>query len=121
MKLSQYLNESVKYYYSSNSRYKTFGEIAHDISVESENNTPEEIQFWKKKYNIKDDSLAVWVSPYKWVAYAYTQLASERERIFNKHIYKDDEINEYSSKEGFIIPESDDDDFGFIFIKRRQA
>ena len=76
------------------------------------------VQNWMRKYNVSENDLAIWVSPKKWVANRYNLLAEEWDKA--KYV-PESEMNVYEIKgnEGFIIPESDDGDEGYLFVFKR--
>ena len=122
---NQFINES---YYNSHGNYSTFAEI-RDIEVDERDNYPMEMfNEWQEKYNIKDDDKVIWVTNNKKRAYSYLLPPDYYDSILNmsdRQIKKalsregyDDSISEINEKDGFIIPESDDGDNGFLFVKK---
>ncbi len=125
-KFDKFINES---YYNSHGSWSTFAEI-RELEVDERGNLPrEEYDEWQEKYNIKDNDEAIWVTTNKKQAYAYMLPADYFEevhnmnyrqikRILRKEGYDDFDVVEISEKDGFIIPESEDGDNGFIFVRR---
>ena len=73
------------------------------------------IKRWMKKYNLRDDSRVIWISPDKRIANRYNLTASEWDSAID---IPEDEINviEINPADGKIILESDDGDNGFLFV-----
>ncbi len=97
-----------------------FGKMTMKQFIETEvmergNYTTADVQDWMRKYNLSMNDLAVWVSPLKWVANRYNLLAEEWDKA---RFIPESEMNVYEIKgnEGFIIPESDDGDEGYLFV-----
>lgn len=118
-----FINEN---YYNSHGKYSTFAEI-RDIEVnERENYTIEDFDEWQNKYNINDDDEAIWVTNRK-NAYSYlvpTEFWYEIRKSSIKDIERllkdydiEDTVVKINKKDGFIIPESDDGDNGYLFVK----
>lgn len=87
--------------------------------VELENYYEEDIEQWKKKYNINDNTKVIWVTKKKEDAYSYSLLSDEIDDFdFSK--VTDEEYTEtlqtISAEEGFIIPETDDGDGGYLYV-----
>lgn len=92
-------------YYNSHGQTTTFADI-WDVEVEErENYTDEQFATWAEKYGIDDDNMAIWV-------------VAKPEDVLR---YVDDieEAYTYTDEQGFIIPESDDGDGGFIFVFKK--
>ena len=108
----------IKNYYTTSGvmRFKEF----IDLEVnERKNYTRSEINNWMKKYNIDTSDWVIWVSPQKWVAWRYQELADyfdDTEYLKKQAEKHSDEIYKYTTKEGYIIPESDDGDDGYLFV-----
>jgi hypothetical protein len=126
--IDESLFSSQKKYYNSHGQFSSFHEI-RDIEVyDRENYTPEEFQAWQDKYEISDGDQVIWITDNKKQAYAYLLPADYHDEIHNMSIGKiksalkkediDDDIKEIKDK-GFIIPESDDGDNGYLFVKRK--
>lgn len=97
------INEYLKKYYNSHGQTMTW---KHMIEVEVDergNHTMQQIQQWQKKYGIKDTDKCIWVTKNKRDVQRYTKYT--RYTPF-----------EFDRNQGFIIPESDDGDNGFLFI-----
>jgi len=82
---------------------------------ERRNYTLEEVIRWIKKYHISSTSRLIWVSSNKAVAYKYGLLAKDWDRPLPVELTG---VREIRDDEGFIIPESDDGDEGFLFVFR---
>jgi hypothetical protein len=67
--------------------------------------TPEDILRWMEKYFLTLDDKVVWVSPDKDMCYRFNDTETQ-------------EIKHYTLSDGFIIPESDDSNNGFLMILR---
>ena len=125
-KFNTFINES---YYNSHGSYASWADI-RDIEVyDRENYTPEEFKEWQDKYDITDGDQVIWVTKNKKQAYAYLLPAdyhdtvlnmSDRQikMVLNKNGQNGDELTEIKETDGFIIPESDDGDGGYLFVKR---
>jgi len=133
-KFNSFIGESLfnkqKRYWNSHGQFAPFHEI-RDIEVyDRENYTPEEFDAWQEKYEITDGDMVIWVTDNKKQAYAYLLPADYHDEIHNmsfskvKRVMKEegideeDDVREIKDK-GFIIPESDDGDNGFLFVKRK--
>jgi hypothetical protein len=105
-----------KIYYTT-SGDQTLAEFIETEVKERGNYTSTEIKRWKKKYHLTDATRLIWVTPLKWRAFSYTLPASEMENA--KNIPENEmDVTEIKADEGFIIPESDDGDDGFVFVYR---
>lgn len=104
-------------WYNSHGRAVTFAEFIETEVEDRQNYTIQEIHNWRKKYNIQSWEECIWVTANKWIANSYNLLASEYERRYN---YKEQELEfvEIPATAGFIIPESEDGDEGFLLIYR---
>jgi len=120
-----FINERT--YYNSHGEYVPFYEIRELEVYERDNYPRETFDEWQKKYNIKDEDLCIWVTNSKKQAYTYLLPSAYHDDIIDKTdkeieqwIEREgiDEVYEINDKDGFIIPESDDGDNGFLFIKR---
>uniref|UniRef100_A0A6M3XIG7 Defence against restriction A C-terminal domain-containing protein n=1 Tax=viral metagenome TaxID=1070528 RepID=A0A6M3XIG7_9ZZZZ len=112
---------SAKSYYTSTE--PVFGKMTMKQFIETEikergNYTHAEVQNWIRKYNISENDLAIWVSPKKWVANRYNLLAEEWDKA-EKVPESEMSVYEIKGNEGFIIPESDDGDEGYLFVFKR--
>jgi hypothetical protein len=120
-----FINERI--YYNSHGVYAPFSEI-RELEVEERENYPKEtFDEWQKKYKIKDNDLCIWVTPSERQALTYLLDAeshdiimnmSEEEEKWGDSVELDLELAEIDDKDGFIIPESNDGDNGFLFVKR---
>jgi hypothetical protein len=116
-------------YYNSHGSWTTFSDLK-DIEANERGNYPiEDFNLWQSKYAIADDDLALWVSPNKLVVYRYLFTAEYWDDIADmnqsqiKRLARKEDIDidlyEVTDKEGFIIPESDDGEEGYIFIRNK--
>ena len=87
-------------YYNSFGRLTPFAEI-ENIEIDRENNTLDEFRAWREKYDVQDDSLAVWVT---------------RSLRTAKRWAEEGETTGIPRSAGFLILESDDGEDGFILI-----
>jgi len=121
-----FINERT--YYNSHGEYAPFYEIRELQVYERDNYPRETFDEWQKKYNIKDEDLCIWITKSKKQAYTYLLPAAYYDDIISKTDKEVEqwieregitsELYEINDKDGFIIPESDDGDNGFLFIKR---
>lgn len=118
--------EKPEKYYSSHGRLVPFSEIRKVEVDERENYDRAIFDEWQKKYNIKDDDQVLWVTPSKKVALTYMEEAEMHDEIMKM---TDDQVEKYleekgytpeeiDAKTGYIIPESDDGDMGFLFVNK---
>lgn len=121
-----FINERI--YYNSHGVYAPFSEI-RTLEVEERDNYPmKTFNDWQKKYNIKDDDQCIWVTPSQKQALTYLLDAESHDDIMNLNdedekkwgdmLEMDLDLAEINDKQGFIIPESDDGDNGYLFVKR---
>lgn len=102
-------------YYNSHGNIMSMSEFI-EIEVEDRSNySKEEIEEWINKYNIKEDDKVIWVTPKKWVANRYN-LSSEDWYKAEKVPEEQMNVFEFDDNQGFIIPESDDGDDGYLFV-----
>jgi hypothetical protein len=123
---SSFINERV--YYNSHGEYAPFHEIRELEVYDRENYTPDEFEKWQKKYEITDGDMCIWVTKSKKQAYTYLLPAQYHDDIMGMDEWEvkkwideegiEEELHEIDDKDGFIIPESDDGDDGFLFVKR---
>jgi hypothetical protein len=90
-----------------------------DIEVEErENYDIEDVNDWIKKYKIDTNDDLIWVALEPHIAARYQMGAEDWDNA--KEIYEENpgrfDIETINSKRGFIIPETDDGDDGFIFV-----
>lgn len=105
--------------YFTTSRPITMSEFV-EIEVEERGNYPiEEVRKWMRKYNLNNQSLVVWVSPKRYVAWRYQMLAEDWDNI--KKLKREAERNKDSITriKGDIIYESNDGDDGYLLIVER--
>ena len=105
----------IKTYYTT-SHSQTLKQFIEVEVKERENYTPDEINRWKAKYNLTNDTKVIWISPKKYVAYSYTLPAEEMNNAINVPESEMYDVKEIPADKGFIIPESDDGDDGFVFV-----
>ncbi len=109
-----------KMYYSSNPP-KTVFKFSEfiDVEIEERGNYPDmDTDAIKKKYGLTDNSEVIWVTPLKWMANRYN--LSEDEYDNAENIPEGEmSVYEYSSNQGFVIPETNDGDDGFLFVMDR--
>ena len=113
----------MKTYYSSHDGTSTWAEWWEKEVCERENYSAHEASKWAAKYHIRNDDIVKWVTPDKAVAMGYKLLPFDEGFLISK-----EELNEFvngalglwecDEMQGFIIPESDDGDDGFIFVFR---
>lgn len=102
-------------YYTSALKEFTFAEFVEREIDELENYPVSFSEEIKKKYSLSDTDKVIWVSPNPSIAWHYLLGASARwdtpasEIDFNR-------IQAFSNEDGFIIPETDDGDGGFLFV-----
>ena len=113
----------MKTYYSSHDGTSTWAEWWEKEVCERENYSAYEASKWAAKYHICNDDMVKWVTPDKAVALSYRLLPFDEGFIISKEelgylINGLLGLSEYSETQGFIIPESDDGDDGFIFVFR---
>jgi hypothetical protein len=116
-------------YYNSHGHAAPFSEIRELEVDERENNTREEYDMWQQKYNIEDTDRCIWVTPSKKQALTYLLPSEQHDDIMGMEEWEvkkyideeglDSEITELDSNTGFIIPESDDGDNGFLFVIKK--
>lgn len=116
--LSEHATDKVKKYFNSHGKDYSFAEFK-DIEVgDRENFEPDLIDEITKKYNLKDDDRVIWVTPDKRMAHRYNLASSEWDKI--QDIPNEElEAVEFSDKDGFIIPETDDGDNGFLMVLKK--
>jgi hypothetical protein len=109
-------------YYNSHGEIASWNEIK-DLEVsDRENYTTKQFNDWAKKYNIASSDKVLWVTPDKAMAHTYGQDAGIRDKILamsDKQLNDLGEIYKTDSSKGFIIPESDDGDNGYLFVIRK--
>lgn len=110
-------------YYSSNSSDGsfTFKQFVDSEIKEMRNYPNLNVNSVKKKYGITDRTKVIWVTLKKWIANRYNLLADD---YYNAENIPEDEMGdvyEYSSKNGFLITETNDGDEGFLYVWRNQS
>lgn len=108
---------SVKEYYSSHGvPYSIKGFIELEVK-DRQNYSLSEIRDWIRRYKVKRDSKMLWVSDKKWIANRYNL---DVDKWGAAHLIPENKMTvwTFTSKEGFIIPESCDGDDGYIFVFR---
>lgn len=113
--------EKIKVYFNSHGYDYSFKDFV-ELEVEERGNYSKEfVKKIKQKYNIKDTDRAIWVTPNKRVALSYYLTANMRDEILSSdtNISENDvKLAEFTDKDGFIIPETNDGDEGFLMILR---
>jgi ribosomal protein S18 acetylase RimI-like enzyme len=111
--------QEVKKYYNSHGKPYSFKEFVETEVEERGNYRKEFVDEIAKKYNISGDDKVIWVTPDKHIAHSYNLNADERDNV---HDIPEDELSvyEYSDKDGFIIPETDDEDDGYLMVLRKK-
>ncbi len=110
-------NNNVYYTTSSPMTIDEFIEIEVE---ERENYDIDDVNEWIVKYNIKPNTKIIWVALLPHIAARYEMGAEywdDAEEIYNENPY-DFNVKIISPNDGFLIPESDDGDEGFIFVYR---
>jgi len=115
----------MKTVFSSHGCTMSFAQL-REVEVDERDNYPnEELDAWKEKYNLDEDSPVIWVTPSKGMAISYGADLEDKDKILlmndnelNIYISKNDlpEPYEYSTKDKIIIPESNDGDNGFVMV-----
>ena len=136
--IKEYLDEAKSgVYYNSHGTSTSFHDFI-DVDVKERNNySLGEVNSWKKKYNIKDDDKVIWVTPNKRMAQSYMTSSEYHDDILNaktdedvmeifKRDFPEDNISlddiepfKFTNNDGFIIPESDDGDDGFLMVLKK--
>lgn len=121
--IKEYLNENniqSKEYYTT-SRPMTINDFI-EIEVEDRDNYEiDEVNNWIKKYKITENDKLIWVAMKPHIAARYEMNAEDwdhAEEIYNKYP-NDFNVKIIKSNKGFLIPETDDGDEGFIFVFRQ--
>lgn len=108
--------------YNSHGQFCSWEEMRETEVTERNNYTMRTFRAWEKKYNIKPSDRVIWITPDKKMAYTYAALAQDYDKIMGMTLkeveaeFGADEITEIESNTGYIIPESDDGDNGYIFV-----
>lgn len=92
-----------------------------DIEVEErENYDLDDVNEWIEKYDIKSNDNIIWVALEPHIAARYQMNSGDWDNA--KEIYDrnphDFDVKVIDSSKGFLIPETDDGDEGFIFVFR---
>lgn len=102
-----------KKYYNSHGVPMTMDEFI-EVEVEDRGNYDiGDVRDWINKYDL-ENSEVIWVTPKLDKAKMYATSSEEDSDDWEN--VPDDEIYSYTDKEGFIIPESDDGEDGFLFV-----
>ena len=108
--------------YSSNSAKGafTFKEFV-DVEIDERGNYGNlDIPAIKQKYGLTDSSKVLWVTPEKWIANRYNLSSDEYDDAEN--IPEEDmSVYAYTPEQGFIIPETNDGDEGYLFVFGKQG
>ena len=93
-----------------------FSEFIEIEVIERENYSKKEVAGWCKKYGIKPTTdKCIWITENAHMAHRYNiSPGADYESIPEDEL----DVHEIDPKVGFIIPESDDGDEGFLFIYR---
>jgi len=124
-----------KVYYNSHGNSIPFYQFIETEVEERENYNLRDVNKWKKKYKIKDDSEVIWVTPNKVKAQSYMTFANSYDELMNaksdkevENILRQDlgmdaniEPFAFTESEGIIIPESDDGDDGVLMVLNTPA
>lgn len=102
-------------WYNSHGEAHNFSDFIKTEVKERENYDMKEVKKWKAEYGIKGDPKCIWVTADKWIANSYNLPAGDYNKRYE---VPEEEINvaEIDASEGFVIPETDDQDEGFLFI-----
>ena len=103
-------------YYSTYKNPLPFSDFIATEVLDRENYIIEQVQEWMKKYDFNMESKYVWVSPNPNIAARYNVEVKDWNNLEKIKEYIDDLYKYDSNKQGFIIPESEDGDDGFIFV-----
>ncbi|MBU1067311.1 hypothetical protein KKE60_05960 [Patescibacteria group bacterium] len=79
------------------------------------NYSEQEVSGWMAKYGLTKRDKVIWVSPDKEIAEKYTLTAEQIAQGERSEV----EVGKIDTSEGFIIPESDDGNGGFLFAIRK--
>ncbi len=97
---------------------RDFKDLVEEEVGERENYTEEEVNQWKEKYNLDDDTQVTWVSPLKWVANRYVLNASEWDKA-DKIPESEMDVDEINIDENItVIEESSDGEAGYLIAKK---
>ncbi|MFH1637275.1 MAG: hypothetical protein ABIB71_02510 [Candidatus Woesearchaeota archaeon] len=110
--------EGLKEYYSSHEVPCSIKEFIELEVKERKNYSMAEVRRWMKRYGIRNEDKIIWVSDKKWVANRYNLGVDKWD---NAQLISEDDMSvcTFTSDEGFIIPESDDGDDGYVFVFRK--
>jgi len=98
------------------SRATSWSELIETEVEERGNYSTEEVEIWRKKYGLRPTDRVIWVSPSKAVAASYQVSSEEMESVRN---LPEDQVDATEVRQpGFIIPESDDGDGGYLYVIR---
>jgi hypothetical protein len=120
-----FINERV--YYNSHGNFSSFFNIRQLEETERENYPKGTFDSWAEQYGISDDDSCIWVTKDKKQAYTYLLPSQYHDEIMSKEEWEveewiddkriEEKLYEVDDKDGYIIPESDDGDGGFLFVK----
>lgn len=89
------------------------------LEVEERNNCDiEDVNYWIEKYGIAPQTQIIWVALHPHVAARYQMNAEDwcnAENVYNANPEQFD-VKQIKGTDGFLIPETDDGDDGFIFV-----
>lgn len=112
-------------YYNSHGRDMSWLEFVETEVNDRKNYPRKEVNSWKKKYAINNESRVIWVTPNPKVALYYQAVADSYhdldklsiDEFEKKYDVTRNDLAEYQvPAEGFIIPESDDGDNGYLLV-----
>ena len=100
-------------FYNSHGQKMLFSEFI-EIEVEERRNYPmRAVSRWMKKYNISPEDECIWVTKEPEHAFRYLDWDQGRAN------YTVENLHHIRATDGFLIPESDDGDGGFLFVYRK--
>ena len=111
--------------YSSHGHFSPWRDIKAKESTERGNYSPGSFKEWELKYGIGDDDMAIWVTD-KQSAVVYSIPAYKRNMViglsseeFDRYV-ADNEVylKKIDTTKGVFISESDDGDYGLLFVER---
>lgn len=117
-------------FYSPHGQDMSWAEMISTEVEERGNYRKKEIKAWEKKYSIAPSDRVIWVTPSMQTVLTYIAKAEDREEILNLDDSETTEYiiqnrlqppQEYSDDEGFIIPESNDGNNGYLMGLRPQV
>lgn len=121
-------SDSQEFYYNTHGNkmsFKTFVETEVD---ERANYPMEDILSWMKKYNINFDDKCIWITKdpkdaFRYLAFddGYFEDNSNEEDETYGNKYSVNDLHHIRVTDGFLIPESDDGDGGFLFVYKNKS